>query len=560
MLPKQLQQSQAPMWLSSMIASSVLFLCLAFSIASAQTQRAAQAIPIAQRFDLSPGKRVIISDSVFRKGSDRLESQSMSEFDQLARYIQARPDLEFEIRGHASNEGSPDRNLRLSIQRADATKEYLVRAYGISPARIKTSGVGDTEPLTANVDEKSRAKNRRVEFIGISSITQRRLTREDNKALESDGYLSVMQNKVEARAPWDDNWQTAYLKMPIYENHRINTYANSRAEVTFFNDNSKIQIGENASIIVYSPNKNRGKDKPQETVELVKGDLLLKMQGKGGENFLVKSGGKQVTVEQGTARIGLDSTGQKTAISVLEGQVDLRTSGSPASEGTRIKSGSGTILEGGLVGVLRKIPDPPKLMEPDTALMALIKMPTPLTFKWLNKNRTRIEIAEEESFLEPVLDVTTREDSVMAKLDPGVYFFRITSVDSVGLVSRPIIKSLTIAGSLKASLFKPLPFTLMFIAVLLAWFSVLFSTPFEERTLMGWGVNNRNLLFNFVTNPPPFFRWLSSIKLPDWFARFRSSPYLNVNHQMIVRGTRYTAIFLAVLAILILLKRETPVM
>jgi outer membrane protein OmpA-like peptidoglycan-associated protein len=70
------------------------------------------------------------------------------------------------ITGHTDDTGTKDFNLKLSKERADSVKDYLV-AHGIDASRIETKGVGDSEPLVPNKTAKARQKNRRIEFAII---------------------------------------------------------------------------------------------------------------------------------------------------------------------------------------------------------------------------------------------------------------------------------------------------------------------------------------------------------------------------------------------------------
>jgi OmpA-OmpF porin, OOP family len=73
------------------------------------------------------------------------------------------PELNVEISGHTSSEGDPDRNLKLSLARAEAVKAYLV-GRGIDATRIQTVGVGSEKPIASNGTDDGRRKNRRMEF------------------------------------------------------------------------------------------------------------------------------------------------------------------------------------------------------------------------------------------------------------------------------------------------------------------------------------------------------------------------------------------------------------
>jgi outer membrane protein OmpA-like peptidoglycan-associated protein len=67
------------------------------------------------------------------------------------------------ITGHTDNIGSDDANQKLSMRRAEAVKDYLVKR-GVSADRISTDGKGESQPLDTNDSDLGRARNRRIEF------------------------------------------------------------------------------------------------------------------------------------------------------------------------------------------------------------------------------------------------------------------------------------------------------------------------------------------------------------------------------------------------------------
>ena len=67
------------------------------------------------------------------------------------------------LAGYASSEGTAAHNLRLSKDRANSVKTYLVNS-GVDAKRIKVKGFGETHPIADNSTEEGRITNRRVEF------------------------------------------------------------------------------------------------------------------------------------------------------------------------------------------------------------------------------------------------------------------------------------------------------------------------------------------------------------------------------------------------------------
>lgn len=84
--------------------------------------------------------------------------------DELAAEMKADAALNVLVIGHTDSKGSEEYNLRLSLDRAEAVKEYLV-GKGIGAGRIATQGVGADEPAASNDNEGGRALNRRAVII-----------------------------------------------------------------------------------------------------------------------------------------------------------------------------------------------------------------------------------------------------------------------------------------------------------------------------------------------------------------------------------------------------------
>ena len=68
-----------------------------------------------------------------------------------------------EVDGFASSEGTAAHNMRLSKDRANSVKTYLVNS-GVDAKRVKVKGFGETKPIADNSTEDGRILNRRVEF------------------------------------------------------------------------------------------------------------------------------------------------------------------------------------------------------------------------------------------------------------------------------------------------------------------------------------------------------------------------------------------------------------
>lgn len=67
------------------------------------------------------------------------------------------------LAGYASSEGTAAHNMRLSRDRANSVKTYLVNS-GVEAKHLKIKAYGETHPIADNSTEEGRVANRRVEF------------------------------------------------------------------------------------------------------------------------------------------------------------------------------------------------------------------------------------------------------------------------------------------------------------------------------------------------------------------------------------------------------------
>lgn len=87
---------------------------------------------------------------------------SEPELERLVGIMKQNPKIHIELGGHTDNEGYRSANIRLSQQRADAVRNYLIEK-GVDARRIRSVGYGPNHPVAPNDTEDNKAKNRRVE-------------------------------------------------------------------------------------------------------------------------------------------------------------------------------------------------------------------------------------------------------------------------------------------------------------------------------------------------------------------------------------------------------------
>lgn len=99
----------------------------------------------------------------FEKAKSNLLPQSLQVLDEVAKILQQNPELNLKIEGHTSNSGIYEENMKLSWQRANKVKEYLI-TKGIDSNRMDTEGFGPNKPLNKGKTAAEKALNRRVEL------------------------------------------------------------------------------------------------------------------------------------------------------------------------------------------------------------------------------------------------------------------------------------------------------------------------------------------------------------------------------------------------------------
>ncbi|MCX6217822.1 OmpA family protein [Spirosoma sp.] len=110
------------------------------------------------------GKTTQLQALQFVQSKTELLPDAQPGLEQLLQFMQSQPTAEIELSGHTDNQGDFDENLKLSKQRVDVVKDYLVK-NGIAANRITTRGYGPTRPIASNNSETTRQQNRRVEMI-----------------------------------------------------------------------------------------------------------------------------------------------------------------------------------------------------------------------------------------------------------------------------------------------------------------------------------------------------------------------------------------------------------
>jgi len=106
--------------------------------------------------------RDAIANLEFDLGKATIRAHSLPSLDKVAELL-INKNFSLKLAGHTDNTGSADLNMRLSKERAESIKAYLV-SKGANASRIEATGYGMTQPIATNKTAAGRQKNRRVEF------------------------------------------------------------------------------------------------------------------------------------------------------------------------------------------------------------------------------------------------------------------------------------------------------------------------------------------------------------------------------------------------------------
>jgi OOP family OmpA-OmpF porin len=86
--------------------------------------------------------------------------------DEAAMVFEKNPGLNVVIEGNTDNIGTAAYNMKLSLERANAVRDYLVKK-GVAKDRLSTKGYGFSRPIATNATEEGRALNRRVQLTPL---------------------------------------------------------------------------------------------------------------------------------------------------------------------------------------------------------------------------------------------------------------------------------------------------------------------------------------------------------------------------------------------------------
>jgi len=119
---------------------------------------------VLETHDTARGLIANMGDVLFETGKYELKPEARERLARVSGILLAYSSLRVAIEGHTDSVGTDDYNQRLSEQRAEAVRDYLV-SQGVAAQAVTARGLGKTQPIASNDTPDGRQRNRRVELV-----------------------------------------------------------------------------------------------------------------------------------------------------------------------------------------------------------------------------------------------------------------------------------------------------------------------------------------------------------------------------------------------------------
>ncbi|MGA3047457.1 MAG: OmpA family protein [Terracidiphilus sp.] len=119
---------------------------------------------VLQTTESARGLIVNMSDVLFDFNKYTLKPEAREKLAKVSGILLSYPGLKLQVEGYTDSIGSDEYNQKLSEQRADGVRDYLV-AQSVPDANVTAKGYGKSDPVADNSTNEGRAQNRRVELV-----------------------------------------------------------------------------------------------------------------------------------------------------------------------------------------------------------------------------------------------------------------------------------------------------------------------------------------------------------------------------------------------------------
>lgn len=124
-----------------------------------------QEIEISIKEAIDRDGKVALYGILFDTDKSTIKPESEKALQQIIDYLNNNPKVNIIIVGHTDMVGGYDHNIKLSKERAEAVKEYLIKTGKIDSSRLESEGVGPLCPVSTNEKDDGKQLNRRVEIV-----------------------------------------------------------------------------------------------------------------------------------------------------------------------------------------------------------------------------------------------------------------------------------------------------------------------------------------------------------------------------------------------------------
>lgn len=142
-------------------------------VMDAQAEDLQDKLPNAEVVRVGEGIQITFDSGIlFDVGQADLRAEAQQNLSDLAESLQDYEGTDVLVFGHTDSTGGEELNQRLSEQRADAARTYLIGA-GLEGERVSAVGRGESDPIASNETAAGRQENRRVEIAIFASEDMR---------------------------------------------------------------------------------------------------------------------------------------------------------------------------------------------------------------------------------------------------------------------------------------------------------------------------------------------------------------------------------------------------
>jgi OmpA-OmpF porin, OOP family len=155
------------------ILAVIIMLMTIVSVAQAQRAGGLPELTVDPSIGDCPNCVVTIALNVeFDTNKAIVKDKYRNEIKKVADFMKTYPNTTAVIEGHTDNVHTAEYNQKLSQERANSVRQYLINNFGVKASRLSAVGYGLAKPIASNSTEEGRQKNRRVQAV-IKTVTKK---------------------------------------------------------------------------------------------------------------------------------------------------------------------------------------------------------------------------------------------------------------------------------------------------------------------------------------------------------------------------------------------------